>query len=117
MAGCMFTGNLRDIAFAGQALPITYVDDHGTSVSHLRNSLFDRVLCDEAVDHDFVRLTDPVRATERLDVVVGVPVAVVDEDGVGSGQVDPEAASPGREQKGEVIGAGCCVRKSCQATR
>lgn len=50
---------------------------------------------DEAVDHDLVCLPDPVGPGEGLDVVVRVPVGVVDDDGVRSGQVDTQTSSPG----------------------
>ena len=42
-----------------------------------------------------------MRATERLDVVVRVPVRVVDDDGVGRGEVDAQAAGARRQQEGE----------------
>lgn len=38
-----------------------------------------------------------------LDVVVGVPVGVEDDDGVGGGQVDAEAPGPRRQQEAELL--------------
>lgn len=39
----------------------------------------------------------------RLHVLVGVPVRVVDDDGVGGGEVEPEAARAGGQQEGEAV--------------
>ena len=44
------------------------------------------------------RLADPVRARLRLDVVVRVPIRVVDDDRVGRRQVEPEPARARRQQ-------------------
>ena len=45
-----------------------------------------------------------------LDVIVRVPVGVVDDDGVGGGQVDAQAPGPGGQQEGKLGGAGSCGR-------
>jgi len=42
-----------------------------------------------------------------LHVLVGVPVTVVDDDGVSRGEVDAQAASPGGQQEDEDVGV--CV--------
>lgn len=44
-----------------------------------------------------------VRATD-LNVVVWIPVRVVDDDGVCRGQVDAQATSPGGKEKAELLG-------------
>jgi hypothetical protein len=41
-----------------------------------------------------------------LEVVLWVPVAVKDDDGVGGGEIDAEAARPRRQQEAEVLRAG-----------
>ena len=43
-----------------------------------------------------------------LDVTVGVPVHVVDDDGVGRSEIDPEASRLRRQQKDERVGMGIC---------
>ena len=52
------------------------------------------------------RLSDPVAAVFRLLVVVGVEVDVVEDDGVGRGQVDAQPARLGRqdEEENTVVG-------------
>ena len=63
--------------------------------SNLCISLLHRVSGDKSVDHDLVRLTYPVGPTEGLDVVVRVPVRVIDDDGVSCGQINTQASCPG----------------------
>ena len=41
-----------------------------------------------------------------LQVLVGIPVRVEDDDGVSRLQVESQAASPSRQQKDEVLGIG-----------
>jgi hypothetical protein len=41
-----------------------------------------------------------------LEVVLWVPVAVEDDDGVGGGEIDAQAARPRRQQEAEVLRAG-----------
>jgi hypothetical protein len=40
----------------------------------------------------------------NLDVVVGIPIGVVDDDRVGSVQVDAETAGSSRQQEGKLFG-------------
>ncbi|RNA41346.1 hypothetical protein BpHYR1_050426 [Brachionus plicatilis] len=72
---------------------------HHLFFGHLSNALFDRGARHEPIDHHFVLLTDAVRPTKRLDVVVRIPVRVVYDDCVRSGQIDAEAAGARRQQK------------------
>ena len=48
----------------------------------------------ESVDHDFAGLSDPVSSAERLDVIVRIPVGVVDDYSVSCRQVNSKTASP-----------------------
>jgi len=41
-----------------------------------------------------------------LDIIVGVPVGVVDDDGVGRGQVDTQTSRPRRQQETELLRTG-----------
>ena len=58
---------------------------------------------DEPVDLHLLRLADAVAARHALHVVLRVPVAVEDDDGVGRGEVDAHAARARREQEGEGV--------------
>ena len=60
----------------------------------LDDALLDRAARDEAVDGDGARLADAVDAIHRLAVDLRVEVGVVEHDGVGGGERDPE--SPAR---------------------
>ena len=54
------------------------------------------LLCDAPRHRPYLAgLSDSVSAGEGLDVVVWVPVRVVDDDGVGRGQVDTQTSGPG----------------------
>lgn len=74
----------------------------------LGNSLLHGVTSDEAVDHDLVCLTNSVGATEGLDVVVGVPVRVINNDSVRCCQIDAQTPSTSRQQEGKLRRIGCC---------
>lgn len=41
-----------------------------------------------------------------LDIIVGVPVGVVDDDGVSRGQVDTQTSRPRRQQEAELLRTG-----------
>ena len=74
------------------------MDDHllqlPLSCSSLHDLLVDGVSGDEPVDHDWLGLANPVAPVLRLEVLLGVPVAVVDDAGVSSGQIDAQATRP-----------------------
>ena len=57
------------------------------------------------VDVDSVLLAYPVRSGHGLQVVLGVPVAVKDDHGVSSGQVDAQPTCSGGQQEGKITGA------------
>ena len=61
----------------------------------LHDLLVDGVGGDHPVDHDRLGLTDPVAPVLGLQVLLGVPVAVVDDASVGGGEVDPQTPGPG----------------------
>lgn len=69
-----------------QAVPFQF---YGLPLDDL---LLDGVLGDHAVDVDAVALPDAVGAVHGLQVHLGVPVRVVDDDGVGRGEVYSQAA-------------------------
>ena len=54
---------------------------------------------DEAVNLDRLVLPDPVTASLRLQVVLRVPVRVVDDDGVGGRQVDAQPTRTRAQQE------------------
>ena len=74
------------------------MDDHllqlPLSCSSLHDLLVDGVSGDEPVDHDWLGLANPVAPVLRLEVLLGVPVTVVDDAGVSSCQVDTQTTSP-----------------------
>lgn len=78
---------------------------HHLLLRDLRDALLDRVSGDESINHDLVGLTDTMGTTERLDVVMGIPIRVIDDDGVGSREID---AFEGRE--GEKL--ACCTKSN-----
>ena len=43
-----------------------------------------------------------------LDVTVGVPVHVIDDNGIGRREIDPKASRLRRQQKDERVGMGIC---------
>lgn len=54
-----------------------------------------------------VGLTDTMGSREGLDVIVGVPVRIVNDDSVGCGQIDPQASSTCGQQENELLGSRC----------
>ena len=52
------------------------------------------VSCDEAVDLDGLVLTNPVAASLCLEVVLRVPVRIIDDDSIGSCEVDTKTTGP-----------------------
>lgn len=54
-----------------------------------------------------VGLTDTMGSREGLDVIVRVPVRIVNDDSVSCGQVDPQASSTRGQQENELLGSGC----------
>mmetsp|Transcript_49779 Transcript_49779/g.83398 ORF Transcript_49779/g.83398 Transcript_49779/m.83398 type:complete len:388 (+) Transcript_49779:731-1894(+) len=66
---------------------------------HLEHLLLVGPLCDEAVDLNVVLLPDAVAPGLSLDVVLGVPVAVEDDHGVGACEVDADTAGPCGQQE------------------
>jgi hypothetical protein len=81
------------------------VRQHHLLLGDLCHPLLDRVLGHEAVDHHLVLLADTVGSRESLDVVVRVPIRVVDDDGVGRVQVDAETSGTRGQQEAELFGA------------
>ena len=55
---------------------------------NLSDLLLDTVPGDEAVDHDFVELPNPMGPGKSLNVIVGIPIGIIDEDRVCCRQVD-----------------------------
>ena len=80
----------EEIVVEGELLARALV--HGTLVGAAR---------DEAVDAHLLRLADAVAPRHALHVVLRVPVRVVQNDRVGGGQVDADAARSGGEEEGE----------------
>ena len=59
-----------------------------------------------------------MRSGHGLEVVLRVPVAVKDDNSVGSGEVDAQATGSGGQQEGKVSGAGRIEVLHClQGTR
>ena len=73
-------------------------------IRFLEQSLLDRTLRRETVNDDGARLPDTVGAVLRLQVLLRVPVAVIKDDGIGSGEIDAEPAGAGAEQEKLAVG-------------
>lgn len=50
---------------------------------------------DESVDFDLAFLTNPMSSGRRLNVVLRIPIRVVDDDNVGASQVDSDPSGLG----------------------
>ena len=58
----------------------------------------DDLPCNETVDHDLALLTDSVSSGEGLDIVVGIPIRIIDDDSVGGSKIDTKTSSPKRNK-------------------
>src|SRR5699024_3484585 len=79
-------------AFEGAGLGHEGVEELGLALLQCQHLLLDRALGDVAVDHDRLRLPDPVGTVDGLVLVGGVPPRVHEEDVVRLGEVEAEAA-------------------------
>lgn len=60
-------------------------------------------------DHPITRPDGQLQGLHtHLDVIVGVPVRVIDDDGVSGGKIDPQTASSGREEESKLRSTGSC---------
>ena len=71
----------------------------------LEHTLFNTALRDETEYIDLLRLADTMSTIHCLQVGLRIPVAVVQDDDVGSRQVDSEPASACRQQEDELLSA------------
>lgn len=58
---------------------------------------------DKPIDLDGLVLANPVAASLRLEVILRVPVRVVDDDGIGSSQVNAQPSSTRTQQEHKAI--------------
>ena len=76
------------------------MDDHllklPLSSGPLHNLLVDGVGCDQSVDHHWLGLPDSVTSVLCLEILLGIPVTVIDDASVGRRQVDAETSSSDR---------------------
>ena len=72
----------------------------------MNDGLVNAILCDEPVDDDWASLSNSVAPVLRLQVLLRVPIGVVDDARVGCRQVDPQATGAGadQEQHGLLVG-------------
>merc|ERR1711892_549148 len=95
---------LRKISFAPHWSTLhNQMSQHHFLLGHLCDPLLHGVPGDESVYHDLILLPDPVGSAEGLDIIVRIPVTVIDDNGVGSGQIDSETSSPGGEQEHKLL--------------
>mmetsp|Transcript_22804 Transcript_22804/g.58024 ORF Transcript_22804/g.58024 Transcript_22804/m.58024 type:complete len:574 (+) Transcript_22804:400-2121(+) len=76
----------------------------------LNHLLLNRVLNAEAEHLHLLLLADAMRAVHGLQIHLRVPVAVVQNDDVGGGQVDTQAAGARGQQEHKLLAAGRVVR-------
>ena len=69
----------------------------------LEHALLNTALCDETEYIDLLRLADTMSTIHCLQVGLRIPVAVVQDDDVGSRQVDSEPASACCQQEDELL--------------
>lgn len=71
----------------------------------LKDALLDGVLGDEAEDVDLLGLADTVCTVHGLEVGLGVPVAIEQNDNVGGNEVDTETTRTGCQKEDELFTA------------
>lgn len=71
------------------------------SKTHLSRTMSFKNPCQLAECYRRCRMQD---AGSHLDVIMGVPVRIEDDDSVSSGQVDAQATSSGGQEKAELLG-------------
>ena len=85
----------------------TLLDDQLIKLQFLRgpiqDSLFDRILCDEPKYIDLLGLTNSVRSVHGLQIGLGIPITVKQDDDVGCDEVDTETTGSGREQENKLF--------------
>ena len=82
------------------ALRMTYIF---FDTSKLDDSFVNRALGDESIHSDLASLSQSMRTIHGLGIVRWVPVVIIEDDGVGCGQIDTETASTGAQQENENI--------------
>ena len=80
---------------------MTYIFLHA---SKLHDALVDRALRNEAINSDLTGLTQTMGTIHGLCVVRRIPVMIVEDDGVGSSQIDTKAASACTQKEDEDVG-------------
>ncbi len=69
----------------------------------LQHTFLHAAFRDEAEDVDLLRLADTMSTVHCLQVGLGVPVTVVQNNHIGTRQVDTESTSAGRQQEDELL--------------
>ena len=75
----------------------------------LQHALLDTTFRDEAEDVDLLGLADTMSTVHGLQIRLRVPITVVQDDDVGSGQVDAETTGARGEQEDELVAVGLVV--------
>ena len=70
----------------------------------LHDTLVDRTLRDESVNGDLTSLAQTMGTIHGLRIVGGIPVVIIEDDGIGSGQVNSETTRSCTKQKYKYIG-------------
>ena len=110
MSLCLPDGRVSAIEHSAtggvHALDDQMIEDH-LLLGALDNVFLHAGLGHETVDTHLFRLTNAVRASHRLQVVLRVPVTVEDDYGVCRREVDSEATGARRQEKAEVRRVFC----------
>ena len=85
---------------------------HTVVYIHLCDSFLHRASGNKPIDHDFVLLSDTMRPAKSLDVIVRIPIRVVDDDGVCRGQIDTQTTGTRGQEEHKLFGSRSCVWRS-----
>lgn len=79
--------------------------EHDFLLRQLHDPLLDTGSRYKAIYHHLTLLPNAVRTRERLDVIVRIPIAIIQDDGIGRRQVNAQSTGTRAEQKDKLFRA------------